>query len=163
MGNKAVSKEARRAAREAATAAQQEVIQRTKANVEDLAAFFDARERAEAVDEWLAERQQALAEQAARRRAAQRLGCGTALRAMRDRGETLREIARMAGISEKAVRELIRESESPEPAPAPASGPVGAGAAALPAPVSDPVGRNDVNAENVQADGRSWEPVPARA
>ena len=121
MGNKAVSKEARRAAREAATAAQQEVIQRTKANVEDLAAFFDARERAEAVDEWLAERQQALAEQAARRRAAQRLQCGTALRAMRDRGETLREIARMAGISEKAVRELIRESESPEPAPAPAA------------------------------------------
>ena len=82
---------------------------------------------------------------------------------MRDRGETLREIARMAGISEKAVRELIRESESPEPAPAPAAGPVGAGAAALPAPVSDPVGRNDVSAENVQADGRSWEPVPARA
>ena len=33
---------------------------------------------------------------------------------MRDRGETLREIARMAGISEKAVRELIREAESPE-------------------------------------------------
>jgi len=165
MGNKAVSKEARRAAREAATAAQQEVIQRTKANVEDLAAFFDARERAEAVDEWLAERQQALAEQAARRRAAQRLQCGTALRAMRDRGETLREIARMAGISEKAVRELVRESESPAPAPAPApaAGPVGAGAAALPAPVSDPVGRNDVSAENVQADGRSWEPVPARA
>jgi anthranilate phosphoribosyltransferase len=163
MGNKAVSKEARRAAREAATAAQQEVIQRTKANVEDLAAFFDARGRAEAVDEWLAERQQALAEQAARRRAAQRLQCGTALRAMRDRGETLREIARMAGISEKAVRELIRESESPEPAPAPAAGPVGAGAAALPAPVSDTVGRNDVSAENVQADGRSWEPVPARA
>ena len=163
MGNKAVSKEARRAAREAATASQQEVIQRTKANVEDLAAFFDARERAEAVDEWLAERQQALAEQAARRRAAQRLQCGTALRAMRDRGETLREIARMAGISEKAVRELIRESESPEPAPAPAAGPVGAGAAALLAPVSDPVGRNDVSAGNVQADGRSWEPVPARA
>lgn len=140
MGNKAVSKEARSAAREAATAAQQEVIQRTKANVEDLAAFFDARERAEAVDEWLAERQQALAEQAARRRAAQRLQCGTALRAMRDRGETLREIARMAGISEKAVRELIRESESPEPAPAPAAGPVGAGAAALPAPVFGPRG-----------------------
>src|SRR6516225_8844859 len=158
MGNKAVSKEARRAARDAATAAQQEVIQRTKANVEDLAAFFDARERAEAVDEWLAERQQALAEQAARR-----LQCGTALRAMRDRGETLREIARMAGISEKAVRELIRESESPEPAPAAAAGPVGAGVAALPAPFSDPVGRNDVSAENVQADGRSWEPVPARA
>ncbi len=93
MGNKAVSKQARRAAREAAAAAQEEVIRRTKANVEDLAAFFDARDRADAVDEWLAERQQALAEQAAQRRAGQRLQCGTALRAMRDRGETLREIA----------------------------------------------------------------------
>ena len=80
MGNKAVSKEARRTARQAATAAQDEVIRRTKANVEDLAAFFDARERADAVDAWLAQRQQALAEQAAARRAAIRLQCGTALR-----------------------------------------------------------------------------------
>ncbi|MCV7093340.1 hypothetical protein [Mycobacterium interjectum] len=114
MGNKAVSKQARRAAREAATAAQEEVIRRTKANVEDLAAFFDARVREDGVNVWLAERQQALREQAAQRRAAHRLQCGTALRAMRDRGETLREIGRMAGISEKAVRELIRETESTE-------------------------------------------------
>ncbi|CQD02113.1 hypothetical protein BN1232_00002 [Mycobacterium lentiflavum] len=33
---------------------------------------------------------------------------------MRDRGETLREIAYMAGISEKVVRELIRDGESAE-------------------------------------------------
>ena len=59
MGNKTVSKQARRAAREAAAAAAEEVIRRTKANVEDLAAFFDARDRAEAVDVWLSERQQA--------------------------------------------------------------------------------------------------------
>ena len=107
MGNKAVSKQARRAAREAAAAAAEAVIRRTKANVEDLAAFFDARDRAEAVDVWLGERQQALAEQAAQRRAGQRLACGTALRSMRDRGETLREIARLAGVSEKAVREYL--------------------------------------------------------
>lgn len=95
MGNKAVSKEARRAARKAAASAQEEVIRRTKANVEDLASFFDARDRADAVDEWLAERRQALAEQAAQRRSAHRVRCGTALRAMRDRGETLREVAHM--------------------------------------------------------------------
>lgn len=116
MGNKTVSKQARRAAREAAAAAAEEVIRRTEANVEDLAAFFDARDRAEAVDVWLAERQQALTEQAAQRRAGQRLACGAALRSLRDRGETLREIARMAGISEKAVRELIRDAESPQAA-----------------------------------------------
>lgn len=61
MGNKTVSKQARRAAREAATAAQDEVIRRTKANVEDLARFFDARDRAAAVDTWLAERERVLA------------------------------------------------------------------------------------------------------
>jgi hypothetical protein len=114
MGNTAVSKQARRAAREAAAAAQEEVIRRTRANVEDLAAFFDARDRADAVVGWLAERQQALREQAAQRRLAHRVQCGTALRAMRDRGETVREIARMAGISEKAVRDVIRETDASE-------------------------------------------------
>ena len=163
MGNKAVSKEARRAAREAATAAQEEVIRRTKANVEDLAAFFDARERADAVDEWLAERQQALAEQTAQRRGAQRLQCGTALRAMRDRGETLREIARMAGISEKAVRELIREAESTEPAAAAAPAPAETATAAVSTAVADTAGSNEVSAHTAHADGRSWEPVSARA
>src|ERR1700757_4530959 len=130
MGNKTVSKQARRAAREASAAAAEAVIRRTKANVEDLAAFFDARDRAEAVDVWLAERQQALTEQAAQRRAGQHLACGSALRALRDRGETLREIARRAGISEKAARELIREAESPEAVTAQAEIPASAGTTA---------------------------------
>jgi hypothetical protein len=159
MGNKTVSKQARRAARQAAAAAQEEVIRRTKANVEDLAAFFDARDRADAVDEWLAERQRALREQAAQRRSAHGLQCGTALRAMRDRGETLREIARMAGISEKAVRELIRETESPESVAEPAQVPAGTGAAAPP----ESLGPNEVSTNGARADGRAWEPVSARA
>ncbi len=100
----------------------------------------------------MAERQQALGEQAAQRRGAQRLQCGTALRAMRDRGETVREIARMAGISEKAVRELIREAESTEPA-----------AAAVSTAVADTLRSNEVSAHTAHADGRSWEPVSARA
>jgi hypothetical protein len=158
MGNKAVSKEARRAARQAATAAQEEVIRRTKANVEDLAAFFDARERSEAVDAWLAERQQALAEQAARRRSVQRGQCGTALRAMRDRGETLREIARMAGIGEKGVRELIRAAESTEPDDA--GSPAAAG---QDADASSQTGREEVSGPSAHPDGRYWDPVPARA
>jgi hypothetical protein len=116
MANKAVTKQARRAARLAAAAAQDELLRRTRANVEDLAAFFTARERAEAVDEWLAERQQVLCEQAAARRSVQRVQCGRALRAMRDRGESLREIARMAGVAEKTALELIREADAaPDP------------------------------------------------
>jgi hypothetical protein len=112
MANKAITKEARRAAREAAVAAQEELARRTRANVEDLATFFSARERADAVDEWLAGRQQVLREQAAQRRAEQRVECGRALRAMRDRGETVREIARMAGAAEKTVREMINEADA---------------------------------------------------
>lgn len=63
-----------------------------------------------------------LAGQAAQRRLEQRRQCGAALRSMKDRGESLREIARMAGVGEKAVRELIRLAEQEagellEPAP----------------------------------------------
>jgi hypothetical protein len=163
MGNKAVSKEARRAAREVATAAQDEVIRRTKANVEDLAAFFDARGRADAVDVWLGEREQALREQAAQRRSAQRLQSGSALRAMRDRGETVRDIARMAGVSEKAVRELIRETEAVEPAAAAPQAPVGADAAAMSATISGTLVPHVVGAYGAQADGRAGAPVSARA
>ena len=112
MANKAITKEARRAARAAAVAAQEELARRTRANVEDLATFFSARDRADAVDEWLADRQQLLREQAAQRRTGQRVLCGRALRAMRDRGETLREIARMAGVAEKTVREMIKEADA---------------------------------------------------
>ncbi len=93
-------------------AAQEELARRTKANVEDLATFFSAHERAEAVQEWLRERTEALREQAAERREEQRRQCGVALRSMRDRGESLREIAKMAGIAEKSVRELIKIAES---------------------------------------------------
>lgn len=158
MGNKAVSKEARRAAREAAAAAQDEIVRRTKANVEDLAVFFDAREREDGVKAWLGERQEALAEQAAQRRAGHRLQSGTALRAMRDRGESLREIGRMAGISEKAVRELIREAEStPQPTVMPADGaasPRGMG--------TETLGCNDVG-RGMDPDARYQEPAAARA
>ena len=122
MANKAITKEARRAARVAAAVAQEELARRTRANVEDLATFFSARERADAVDGWLAERQQVLLEQAAQRRAEQRVACGRALRAMRDRGETLREIARMAGAAEKTVREMIREADAIPDGPGAAQG-----------------------------------------
>ena len=108
MANAATTKAARRAARAAAVAAQEELARRTRANMEDLAVFFSARERADSVDEWLAGRVAVLQAQAARRRDGHRRQCGIALRAMRDRGESLRDIARMAGVGEKAVRDLIR-------------------------------------------------------
>jgi hypothetical protein len=109
----ATTKAARRAARAAAVAAQEELARRTRANMEDLAVFFSARERADSVDMWLAERAAALQAQAAQRRDGHRRQCGIALRAMRDRGESLRDIARMAGVGEKAARDLIRAADTP--------------------------------------------------
>src|SRR5512139_1088122 len=103
MANAATTKAARRAAREAAVAAQEELARRTRANMEDLAVFFSARERAESVDVWLAERVATLQAQADARRDEHRRRCAAALRSMRDRGQHVAEIARMAGVSDKAV------------------------------------------------------------
>jgi hypothetical protein len=117
MANQAISKQARRAAREAAAAAQEELARRTRANVEDLATFFSAREREEAVESWLAARVQDVMAQAAVRRRQARVAGGRALRAMRERGQSLREIAGMAGVGEKTVRALIREADAAGDAP----------------------------------------------
>ena len=89
--------------------------------MDDLTVFFSARQRADAVDDWLAERVAALKVQADGRRAGQLRECGVALRAMKERGESVRDIARMAGISEKTARVLIRcsaaeQAGGPDPA-----------------------------------------------
>lgn len=105
-------KAARRAARNAAFAAQEDAARRARANASDLTVYFAARQRADAVDEWLAERVAGLRRQADQRRAEQLRQCGVALAAMKVRGESVREIARMTDVGEKAVRELIRAADS---------------------------------------------------
>ncbi len=122
MAYGATTKAARAAARTAALAAAEELAARTRANMADLAAFFSARERAESVDDWLAEKVAALQEQARARRDEQRRACGVALAAMAARGESVRAIAAMAGLEARAVRELVRLADSGAP-------PVSAGAA----------------------------------
>lgn len=105
-------KAARRAARNAAFAAQEEAARRARANAADLTVYFAARQRAHDVDEWLAERVAVLRRQADQRRAEQLRQCGAALAALRERGESVREIARMVDAGEKAVRELIRAADA---------------------------------------------------
>jgi hypothetical protein len=122
MASSATTKAARRAAREATIAAQEEIARRTRANMDDLTVFFSARQRADAVDDWFKDRVAALKVQADERRAGQLRDCGAALRAMKDRGESIRDIGRMAGIREKTVRELIRSSDGGEVAPSGAGG-----------------------------------------
>ncbi|WP_179476368.1 hypothetical protein [Mycolicibacterium vinylchloridicum] len=106
------SKSAVRAAREAVKASQKEVLERAARNAEDLAVFFSSRERLDTVDEWLETKIAGLKEQADGKRAEHRRTAGRAVIALRDRGETLRDIARLTGVSEKALRELIRFAEA---------------------------------------------------
>lgn len=116
MANKvSKSKSAVRAAREAVRASQKEVLERAARNAEDLAVFFSSRERLDGVDEWLEAKMVGLREQADSKRAEHRRTAGVALAALRDRGETLRDIARLTGVGEKALRELIRFAEQSAP------------------------------------------------
>jgi anthranilate phosphoribosyltransferase len=118
---------ARRVAREAATAAQEAIARRTRENTGDLASFFSAQERNRSVDEWLAERIAAVRVQGEDRRAEHRRAAGAALAAMRARGETVRDIAQMAGIGEKHARELMRFANGCAAAPAGVAADAGAG------------------------------------
>lgn len=133
MANTTISKHARQAARQAAAAEAAKLAERNRANVEDLATFFNAHERADGVDEWLAERQEALQQQAKERRSGFVRDGGLALRAMRDRGESVHGIATMTGLTDKAVRDAIREAEAIAAVLQPESAPVAPEVAATPA------------------------------
>src|SRR4029078_5324023 len=101
------TKAARRAAREAVVAAQADLARRNRAHLDDLAVFLAARASADAVGGGVKERVAALKAQADERRAGQLRECGAALRAMKARGESIRDIARMAGIGAKMVWGLL--------------------------------------------------------
>jgi hypothetical protein len=112
MATTTSAKAARKAARESALEANAELARRTKLNVDDLTTFFASMSRADSVEDWLNEKIAALKEQAAKRRDAERRQAGVALGAMRERGEQVRDVARLARISEKQVRDLIRHAEA---------------------------------------------------
>jgi hypothetical protein len=108
MASSATTKAARKAARATVTAA---LAERARGNAEDLAKFLTAKDRAEAIDQALKDRVETLQAQASGRRNNEVLQQGVALRAMRERGEDVGEIARLAGIDQKTVRELIKVAE----------------------------------------------------
>ena len=135
---------ARQAAREAATAAQEQIAARTRRNTEDLTKFFAAQQRGATVDDWLTGRITELRQQAEARKVGHRRAAGAALAAMRERGETVRDIAGMTGIGEKTARELIKlagAAESVDAAePAAAGDPVGTATPAAADSAHGPVG-----------------------
>jgi hypothetical protein len=148
MGHSATTKAARQAARVVAVAAQEELARRTRANVQDLATYFSARQRADGVDDSLRERVEVLRAHAEARRAEYLRQCGAALLAMKQRGQSVRDVARMAGVAEKTARELIRAAQAAGEPPGGAAlsaveGPRVAGdgqaPASAPAPVAGPV------------------------
>ena len=150
MASSATTKAARRAAREAVVAAQADLARRNRANMDDLAVFLSARQRADAVDDWLKDRVAGLKAHADERRAGQLRECGAALGAMRERGENIRDIARMAGIGEKTVRELIRSAGTDDAAGGPEEA---AGPAAL-------NGDNVAAGESLAAESAGEAPAP---
>ena len=103
---------ARKAARQAQAAAQAAAAERLKLNVEDLATFFTEQGRASAVDEWLLVQQAKLRAAADRRRLTHRRAAGMALRAIRERGESVKSIAALAGVTENVIRGLIKGAAS---------------------------------------------------
>jgi len=164
MATTTSAKAARKAAREATLAANADLARRTKLNVDNLTTFFAAMGKADTVDEWLADKIAAVREQAAKRRDEQRRQAGAALREMRERGEQVRDIAGLANIGEKQVRELIRLAEAQpaaegEAQDAAASQAAGADGAVSPEAHREPAAANGVAADLSVAPAEGLAPV----
>ncbi|MUL46936.1 hypothetical protein FZI85_16145 [Mycobacterium sp. CBMA293] len=96
----------------ATAAAHAATARRFKLNMQNLSTFLVATGKVEAEADWLANKIEVLQEQSAKRRDEQRRRAGAALLEMSERGERVRDIARLTQISESQVRELIRLAES---------------------------------------------------
>jgi hypothetical protein len=99
MGGSTRKVDARKAARRAQASALAAAAERARLNVEDLATFFAARSRADDVDEWFLHQEARLRAEAEHRRCAHR-----------QRGETTKSVAVLAGVSETVVRGFIKEA-----------------------------------------------------
>ena len=83
----------RRKVRDAQAQVNRERLKRESDNREDMVAFLVAEQKLSAVSEWEAERHTLVRQEAEQRRAEQRLEGARALARMRDRGETVADIA----------------------------------------------------------------------
>ncbi|MCX2931733.1 hypothetical protein ORI20_15735 [Mycobacterium sp. CVI_P3] len=102
----------RRKVRDAQAQANRERLKRESANREDMVAFLVAEQKLSAVSQWEAERHAQARLEAEQRRAEQRLEGARALARMRDRGETVADIAQLGGRSVKLVRKYLKELQS---------------------------------------------------
>lgn len=112
----------RRKVRDAQAQVNRERLKRESDNREDMVAFLVAEQKLSAVSAWEAERQAQVRLDGEQRRAEQRLEGARALARMRDRGETVADIARLGGCSVKLVRRYLKELQSAAHASGTASG-----------------------------------------
>jgi len=113
---------ARERARQATTRRLAAEHTRLKQNEDDLVAFFDAGRTAEKVAGDVEKKMQAIRDDAATKIAAAEGEQAVALRAMKDRGETVASIAEATESSATEVRKLLKRSPAPASTP-PAAAP----------------------------------------
>jgi len=108
---------ARERARQATTRRLAAEHTRLKQNEDDLVAFFDAGRTAEKVAGDVEKKIQAIRDDAATKIAAAEGEQAVALRAMKDRGETVASIAEATECSATEVRQLLKRSPAPASTP----------------------------------------------
>jgi len=108
---------ARERARQATTRRLAAEHTRLKQNEDDLVAFFDAGRTAEKVAGDVEKKIQAIRDDAAAKIAAAEGEQAVALRAMKDRGETVASIAEATECSATEVRQLLKRSPAPASTP----------------------------------------------
>ena len=102
----------RRKVRDAQAQVNRERLKRESDNREDMVAFLVAEQKLSAVTQWEAEGHAQVRLDADQRRAEQRLEGARALARMRDRGETVADIAQLGGCSGKLVRRYLKELQA---------------------------------------------------
>jgi hypothetical protein len=112
----------RRKVRDAQAQVNRERLKRESDNREDMVAFLVAEQKLSAVSQWEAERHEQVRQEADQRRAEQRREGARALARMRDRGETVADIAKLGGCSVKLVRRYLKELRAAAPVSGTASG-----------------------------------------
>jgi hypothetical protein len=112
----------RRKVRDAQGQVNRERLKREADNREDMVGFLVAEQKLSAVSQWEAERHAQVRLEAEQRRAEQRLEGARALARMRDRGETVADIAQLGGCSVKLVRRYLKELQAAAPVSGIASG-----------------------------------------
>jgi hypothetical protein len=130
----------RRKVRDAQAQVNRERLKRESDNREDMVAFLVAEQKLSAVSKWEAERHAQVRLEAEQRRAEQRLEGARALARMRDRGETVADIAQLGGCSMKLVRRYLKELQAAAPVSGNGSRALGSDGAAVASDVSQALG-----------------------